>query len=83
MNSDDLDHPPTPSLDKTGEKKLRGKPLEGSDQKAAVDHVTYEKTRDPDAILHLDGETDTLYSDGLDLDDVSGQLVGTDAGPKG
>ena len=83
MNNDDLDRPPTPSLDKTGEKKLRGKPLAGPDQKAAADHVTYEKTRDPDAVLHLDGETDTLYSDGLDLDDDPGQLAGTDASPKG
>jgi len=60
------------------ERKLRGTALRGSEQKSAADHTTYEERRDPDTELHLDGETDSLYSDGLDLQDDSGDtLAGT------
>ena len=66
------------------ETRLRGADLEGAEQKAAVDHVEYEKSRNPDTELRLDGEDDTLYSDGLDIGDDSEPLAGTDGkGPKG
>jgi hypothetical protein len=64
--------------DESGESRLRGPRLEGSDQPRAADHVAYEKTRNPDTILRLDGEEDTLYDDGLDLDDDSPPLTGKD-----
>jgi hypothetical protein len=48
--------------------KLRGAALKGSEQKAAVDHADYEKTREPDSELRVDGEEDTLYNDGLDTE---------------
>jgi len=51
------------------ERRLRGEALKGPEKKGAVDHDEYEKTRNPDAELHLDGEEDTLYDDGLDIDD--------------
>jgi hypothetical protein len=60
------------------ERKLRGSALEGSDQKSAADHATYEEQRNPDTELHLDEEKDTLYDDGLDLEDEgSDTLAGT------
>jgi hypothetical protein len=60
------------------EPRLRGAELEGADQKVAADHVTYEKSRNPDTELHLDGEDDSLYNDGLDIGDDADTLAGTD-----
>jgi hypothetical protein len=51
------------------ERKLRGKGLDGADQKEAVDHLDYKEKRDPDTELRLDGEPDTLYDDGLEVDE--------------
>jgi hypothetical protein len=64
---------------KTRKSRLRGSALEGSDQKLAPDHEDYEKNRDPDAELRLDGEDDSLYSDGMDLeiDEEDDTLAGT------
>jgi hypothetical protein len=45
----------------TTENQLRGKNLDGSEQKEAADHTEYAKKRNPDAELHLDDEKDTLY----------------------
>jgi len=60
------------------ERKLRGNALTGAERKKAADHMEYEKRRNPDTELHLDGEEDTLYNDGLDLEDDSGDtLAGT------
>jgi hypothetical protein len=55
--------------DTAAERKLRGKALEGSDQKESVDHAEYQEERNPDTELRLDGEKDTLYDDGLDVGD--------------
>lgn len=74
-NETDGDNSP---IDKTGESTLRGAALEGSEQKKSVAHTAFEKTRNPDATLHLDGEEDTLYDDGLELEDDSGALTGKD-----
>jgi len=64
--------------------RLRGAALDGAEQNVAVDHADYEKSRDPDTELHLDGEDNTLYSDGLDIGDDTEPLAGTDGpGPKG
>ena len=58
--------------------RLRGAIFEGADQKTAVDHTDYEKSRNPDGELHLDNEDDSLYADGLDIGDDSEPLAGTD-----
>ncbi len=58
--------------------RLRGAGLQGADQKTAVDHTDYEKTRNPDSELHLDQEDDSLYADGLEVGDDSEPLAGTD-----
>ena len=66
-------------IDQTGESTLRGSGLDGSEQKKSVAHTAFEKTRNPDATLRLDGEEDTLYDDGLEVDDDSaGPLTGKD-----
>jgi hypothetical protein len=59
------------------DRKLRGSALNGSEQRIAVDHADYEKARNPDAELQLDGEEETLYNDGLDIGDNSAPLAGT------
>jgi hypothetical protein len=63
--------------DDAGERKLRGKSLDGAEQKNAVDHPAYEKARNPDTELRLDGEEDTLYQDGLEVEDDSETLADT------
>jgi len=62
-----------------GERRLRGGGgLKGAESKTAADHDTYEKERNPDTELHLDGEEDSLYNDGLDLgDEDPDTLAGT------
>jgi hypothetical protein len=60
------------------ERRLRGADLEGSEQKNSADHAKYEKARSPDTELRLDGEEDTLYDDGLDVEaDDTDTLAGT------
>jgi hypothetical protein len=76
-----IDNSPTDdrsTIDSAGDRKLRGVALNGSEQRAAADHVEYETGRDPDTELHLDGEADTLYSDGIDLEEDFDTLAGTD-----
>jgi hypothetical protein len=67
-------------IDKSGESTLRGAALDGAGQKKSVAHTEYEETRNPDTTLHLDdSEEDTLYDDGLELeDDSAGPLTGKD-----
>jgi hypothetical protein len=65
-------------IDETGESTLRGPGLDGSEQKKSVAHMAYEKTRNTDTTLRLDGEEDTLYDDGLELEDDSKPLTGKD-----
>lgn len=72
------------SVSNSGEDRLRGASLGGAEQKCSVEHAYYEETRNPDTELRLDGEDDSLYSDGLDVGDDSESLAGTDGiAPKG
>jgi hypothetical protein len=78
----------SPSTDESApnlvKSRLRGDALDGAEQKSSVDHTDYEKSRDPDSELRLDGEADSLYSDGLDLGDQTESWAGTDGdAPKG
>jgi hypothetical protein len=75
IKNDDVDSIP---VDSSGESKLRGRALDGSERKNAADHTDFEKTRNTDATLRLDGEEDTLYDDGLELEDDSAPLTGKD-----
>jgi hypothetical protein len=65
-------------VDKSGESTLRGSALDGSEQRKSVDHSAFAKTRNTDTTLRLDGEEDTLYEDGLELEDDSVVLTGKD-----
>jgi hypothetical protein len=64
------------SLSEAGETTLRGAVLDGPEQKNSVDHVTSQKARNTDATLRLDDEPDTLYEDGLEIEDASRPLTG-------
>jgi hypothetical protein len=64
--------------DKSGESTLRGSALDGSEQEKSVAHTAFEKTLNTDSTLRLDGEEDTLYEDGLEVEDGSGPLTGKD-----
>jgi hypothetical protein len=77
MDNDDSPPDELSAVDSAGQRKLRGIALRGSEQKSAADHVEYEVGRNPDTELHLDGETDSLYSDGLDLEEDFDTLAGT------
>jgi hypothetical protein len=66
-----------PAADQSDESELRGDALTGSEQKRAVDHTARQKARNPDTALNVDNEEDTLYSDGLELEDDTPPL-GTD-----
>jgi hypothetical protein len=66
------------SAGESGESILRGSALDGAERKKSVAHTAFEKTRNPDATLRLDGEEDTLYDDGLELEDDSAPLTGKD-----
>jgi hypothetical protein len=67
-----------PATDESGESELRGTALDGSEQKRAAGHTSYKKTRNPDTVLRVDDEKDSLYSDGLEVDDDTPPM-GTDA----
>jgi hypothetical protein len=64
-----------------GERRLRGGNLEGAEKKKAADHMSYEKRRNPDTELHLDDEPDTLYDDGLDIEDDDPDTLAGTRGP--
>ena len=64
--------------EESGENKLRGDSLAGSERQRAADHTQFSKRRDPDTVVRVDGEEDTLYDDGLELDDDTPPLSNTD-----
>jgi hypothetical protein len=61
----------------SAERRLRGEGLGGAEQKLAVDHEDYEKERDADTELRLNEEKDSLYDDGLDIEEDDSPLAGT------
>jgi hypothetical protein len=70
------------STDQSAENKLRGDSLAGSERKRAVDHTEYENTRNPDTVVRVDDEEDTLYNDGLELDDNTPPMGTTEGDAK-
>ena len=65
------------SATEAGETNLHGDALAGPEQASSPDHVAYQRKINPDTVLRVDGEKDTLYTDGLELDGDSDTLVGT------
>jgi hypothetical protein len=68
MGNANTDNDPT-RVDESGESDLRGDALDGAERTQSVDHTAHQKARNPDAVLNLDDEEDTLYSDGLEVED--------------
>jgi hypothetical protein len=58
-----------PGGERSGEANLRGKALDDAERKNAP-------KGNPDSVLRLDDEEDTLYDDGLELEDDSSPLTG-------
>jgi hypothetical protein len=54
---------------RSGEKDLRDNEREGTDRQQTVDHTSQQKARNPDTVVRADDEEDTLYSDGLEVED--------------
>ena len=79
MSESDLPPIRVTSADRTGESKLRGGALSGSSKRRqAVDHAEYSRKQNPDAVVRVDNEEDTLYDDGLELEDDTPPLVNND-----
>lgn len=64
-----------------GEQTLRGDALDGPEQKRAADHAAYQRQRKADRVVRVDGEPDTLYQDGLDLEEDASPPLGTSSSP--
>jgi hypothetical protein len=69
---------PRDSADNVGENKLRGGALGGSERRQAADHTKYSQQRNPDTEVRVDDEEDTLYDDGLELEDDTPPLINND-----
>jgi hypothetical protein len=69
MSNTGADNERRGATDESGESELRGEALAGPEQKRAVDHTIFTRKRNPDAELHVDNDEDTLYNDGLELED--------------
>jgi hypothetical protein len=65
-----------PGAADAGETRVRGGSLSRDERRVAVDNVAVEQLEDTDKVLRTDDEKDTLYQDGLDLDDKSRPLTG-------
>lgn len=77
MNEEDRSKHDAAARDLAPERTLRGPDLAGAEQPSAPDHVDYEKTRNPDTELNLDGEDGSLYNDGIDVPEDDETLSGT------
>jgi hypothetical protein len=62
--------------DRAGETRLRGGSLTNDGKHSAVDELEKEQSQDTDEVLRTDGEEDTLYEDGLELEPDSHPLTG-------
>jgi hypothetical protein len=61
---------------KTGETRLRGGSLSRDEKLTDVEETAREQTENTDQVLRTDDEEDTLYEDGLELEDGSRPLKG-------
>ena len=78
MSDSKIGSDPREPADDVGENKLRGSALSGSERRQAADHTKYAQKRNPDTEVRLDNEEDTLYDDGLELEDDTPPLVNND-----
>jgi hypothetical protein len=64
------------SDDPAGESRLRGGSLTRNERGTAVDSVAQQEAENTDEVLRTDDEEDTLYDDGLELENDSRPLTG-------
>jgi hypothetical protein len=64
------------SNDPAAESRLRGGPLSRDERRVEVDGTAAQKSEDTDQLLRTDDEEDTLYEDGLELENDSRPLKG-------
>jgi hypothetical protein len=64
------------STDRAAEKELRGGSLSNDERRTAVDRAARQQSQDTDKVLRTDDEEDTLYEDGLELENESRPLTG-------
>jgi hypothetical protein len=62
--------------DRAGETRLRGGALSRDEKQIDVEQSATSQSQDTDQVLRTDGEEDTLYDDGLELEDGSRPLKG-------
>ena len=62
--------------DRAGETRLRGGSLTRDGQGSFVDQAVNQQAEDTDQVLRTDDEEDTLYEDGLELENDSRPLKG-------
>jgi hypothetical protein len=62
--------------DRAGATRLRGGSLTNDGKHAAVDDAANSQAEDTDQVLRTDDEEDTLYEDGLELENDSRPLTG-------
>jgi hypothetical protein len=68
--------PPGAGPPDAGETHLRGGPLSRDEPRDPVESVAQRQSQDTDAVLRTDDEEDTLYEDGLELENGSRPLTG-------
>ena len=71
----DPKNPPS-SGERAGETRLRGGSLDKNERHTAVDDAARQQSEDTDAVLRTDDEEDTLYEDGLELENDERPLTG-------
>jgi len=64
------------SGERAGETRLRGGSLDRNERGTAVDRAATQESEDTDAVLRTDNEEDTLYDDGLELENDERPLTG-------
>jgi hypothetical protein len=62
--------------DPAAESRLRDGSLSRDERRVEVDRTAKEKSTDTDEVLRTDDEEDTLYEDGLELENDSRPLTG-------
>jgi hypothetical protein len=65
-----------PVADRSGETRLRTGALSRDEKHVDVEQSATIQADDTDLVLRTDGEEDTLYDDGLELEDGSRPLKG-------
>jgi hypothetical protein len=67
---------PSSSGERAGETRLRGGSLSTDERRTPVDRTATQQAEDTDDVLRTDNEEDTLYEDGLELENDSRPLTG-------